>query len=344
MKVGDHDPIEDDAQQAFQIWAGLSSNTGCWDTDMFFHSTFAELFCFFDTNRDDYILHYRPRNYVGGIFAFNTTAAKLNDQFGLLGYADDNWVDGTQSYVFAFDAPEYRTIGYGFTTTVIHEFGHHIGMSHPHDGYDSELGIDFGSDKGFLWSGDESHTIMSYIDLAAGFGRFDRDNMHRWETAGYLNWANAVLGDIVASHKSHKVSDLLERADDKAARAIHEFKQWDYLESATEAREAYELVATAARKLAISTPTLNAALRRLPNAAAVKEGCRMRFLEQTGRTSQGRRSPGARPPTPRGLEVETLTRALPPLHTYLSKIPLRGPAVCPAWRSGRVARAGPSGT
>ena len=73
---------------------------------------------------------------------------------------------------------------------------------------------------------------MSYTDLTADFGRFDRDNMHRWETAGYLNWANAVLGDIVASHKSHKVSDLLERADDKAARAIHEFKKWDYLESA----------------------------------------------------------------------------------------------------------------
>ena len=274
LNIRDHNPIEAEAERALRIWGGLLTEDDCWNA---FGDTFAELFCFFDANRDSYIPHYRPRNYVGGIFAFNsTTAANLN---GLLGYADDNWVDGTPSLVFAFDAPEYRTIGYGFTTTVIHEFGHHIGMSHPHDGYDSEFGLDYGA-GGFLqfaWSGDESHTIMSYTDLAADFGRFDRDNMHRWETAGYLNWANAVLGDIVASHKSHKVSDLLERADDKAARAIHEFKAWDYLESATEAREAYELVATAARKLAISTPTLNAALRRLPNAAVVKEGCRMRF-------------------------------------------------------------------
>ena len=278
VNVGDHDPIEADAEQALRTWADFFpvATPGCWTT---FGDPFAELFCFFDANRDSYIPHYQPRNYVGGVFAFNTTAARLDDQFGLLGYADDNWVDGTQSLVFTFDSPEYRTLGYGFTTTVIHEFGHHIGMSHPHDGYDSEFELDYGP-GGFLqfaWSGDESHTIMSYIDVTAGFGRFDRDNMHRWETAGYLNWANAVLGDIVASHKSHKVSDLLERADEKAARAIHDFNKWDYLESAAGAREAYEQVATAARKLGIPTPTLTAALRRLPNAATVKEGCRMRF-------------------------------------------------------------------
>ena len=274
--IGDHDPIEAGAERAFRIWADLLPEDDCWTP---FGTTFAELFCYFDANRDSYVPHYRPRNYVGGVFAFNTTAANLGSEEGLLGYADDNWVDGTQSQVFAFDTPEYRALGYGFTTTVIHEFGHHIGMSHPHDGYDSEFGLDYGpgGPLQFAWSGDESHTVMPYTDLTAGFGRFDRDNMHRWETAGYLNWANAVLGDIVASHKSHNVSDLLERADDKAARAIHEFKEWDYLESASEAREAYELVATAAKKLAISTPTLNAALRRLPNAASVKEGCRMRF-------------------------------------------------------------------
>jgi hypothetical protein len=37
-------------------------------------------------------------------------------------------VDGTQTHIFMFDAPEYRELGFGFTTTGIHEFGHHIGM------------------------------------------------------------------------------------------------------------------------------------------------------------------------------------------------------------------------
>jgi hypothetical protein len=40
---------------------------------------------------------------------------------------------------------------------------------------------------------------MHYLALANGFGKFDRDNQHRWETAGYINWSNAVLGDVLAS-------------------------------------------------------------------------------------------------------------------------------------------------
>jgi hypothetical protein len=57
----------------------------------------------------------------------------------------DNWADGTQSFVFAFDSPSIRDVsGYGFTTTTIHEVGHHVGMSHPHDGYDYEADVDFG--------------------------------------------------------------------------------------------------------------------------------------------------------------------------------------------------------
>ena len=82
-------------------------------------------------------------DYEVPLFAFNLTDEL--DQSGLLGFADDNWADGTQSFVFAFDSPSTRDLGYGFTTTIIHETGHHLGMSHPHDGYDHEDGIDFGA-------------------------------------------------------------------------------------------------------------------------------------------------------------------------------------------------------
>jgi hypothetical protein len=150
---------------------------------------------------------YNPRFFA----CPSATAASLGDQFGLLGFADDNWVDGTQTHVFMFDAPEYRALGYGFTTTGIHEVGHHIGMSHPHDGYDSQQDIDFGPSGPFefAWSGDESHTIMHYLSIANGFGRFDRDNAYRWETAGYLNWSNAILGDIMTHPKKDRVSSLI---------------------------------------------------------------------------------------------------------------------------------------
>ena len=74
---------------------------------------------------------------------------------GFLGYADDNWVDGTQSFVFSFVSQGVVDSGYGLTTTQIHEFGHHFGMSHPHDGFDSETGIDYEPTGPFFlaWAG-----------------------------------------------------------------------------------------------------------------------------------------------------------------------------------------------
>ena len=74
-------------------------------------------------------------DYEVPVFAYN-----LTDQLTppLFGFADDNWADGTQSFVFAFDSPSDRSLGYGFTATIIHETGHHLGLSHPHDGYDYE--------------------------------------------------------------------------------------------------------------------------------------------------------------------------------------------------------------
>jgi len=180
--------------------------------------------------------------------------------------------------VFMFDTPEDRALGYGFTTTAIHEFGHHIGMSHPHDGYDSEQGLDFDSvgPFEFAWSGDESHTVMHYLALSNGFGVFDRDNQHRWETAGYINWSNAVLGDVLANPKAKFVRPLILAADASAGASIAAFKRWDYLEAVTAARQAYSLVALAAEQIGASTPTLDAARRALPGTAVRRIVCRIR--------------------------------------------------------------------
>jgi hypothetical protein len=274
--VEDNDPIDPAAQRALQIFGGVLEEDDCW-TD--FGDPFAELFCYFDANRDQYVPTYAEQDYAGYIFAFNTTGETLGDQFGLLGFADDNWVDGTQSYVFMFDAAEYREIGYGFTTTGIHEFGHHIGMSHPHDGYDAELGLDYEPADAyyFAWSGDESNTIMSYTDLSTRFGEFDRANMHRFEFAGYLNWSNELLAAILASPDASKVHGLLLSADVLAEQAQKDFKDWDYLNAARHARRAYERVASAAAKIGVTSSKLDAALRALPNAQVPHEGDPIRF-------------------------------------------------------------------
>jgi hypothetical protein len=275
VRLTDTNPVDAGAKRTLDIFANILMEDDCWNE---FGTPFAQLFCYFSANLMKYIPAYEPHDYVGEIFAYNTTAANLGDQFGLLGFADDNWVDGTQTHVFMFNSAEYRDLGYGFTTTAIHEFGHHIGMSHPHDGYDSETGIDFGPEGAFefAWSGDESHTVMHYLALSNGFGVFDRDNQYRWETAGYINWSNAVLGDILKHPNADRVSSLIQRADERAGDALEAFRDWDFLDAATAAREAYALVARAARRIGAPTPTLDAARRLLPETLARKIVCHIR--------------------------------------------------------------------
>jgi hypothetical protein len=69
---------------------------------------------------------------------------------------------------FSFVSPGIVESGYGLTTTMIHEYGHHSSMSHPHDGYGPATGVDFAptGDSFFAWLGDESNSMMSYIDGA----------------------------------------------------------------------------------------------------------------------------------------------------------------------------------
>lgn len=268
--------LSDGPRRAFRIWADLLPEDDCWNQ---YGTTFAELFCYFSANSGKYVPTFGPNDYVGAIYGFNTTDANMGDETGLLGYADDNWTDGTQSLTFMFDTPDDRAGGFGFTTTAIHEFGHHIGMSHPHDGYDAESGTDYNPADAYAyaWSGDESNSVMQYIAVSNGFGQFDRDNMYRWETAGYLNWSNALLGDIQASGKADRVAGLLGSADDAAAKALDAFKAWDFLNAVRQARQAYETISRAADRLGIATPAKDAALRALPSRVPPHIGDPIRF-------------------------------------------------------------------
>lgn len=276
VNIVDVNPIDEGARRALRIFAGLRTRNDCWNE---FGTPFAQLFCYFNLNLDKYIPEYDPEDYVLPIFAFNTTERNLGDQFGLLGFADDNWMDGTQTFVFEFGATEYRTLGYGFSTTTVHEGGHHFGMSHPHDGYDSELGIDYGpaGDFYFVWSGDESDSVMSYISLSSSFSVFDMDNLYRWEFAGYLNWANDLLDDILADPNAGEVQDNVAQAEAYAMQAIESFNNWDYLAAATNARLAYEQIALAAAELGITTPSDEALLLGAPNQMAPHVGDPIRF-------------------------------------------------------------------
>ena len=248
----DRDPIDDRARRAFRIFTGFRQRDDCWND---FGVPFAELFCFFDANLSTYVPAYTEEDYVISVFAFNTTDKRMGDLLGLLGFADDNWRDGTQSYVFEFGSEGPRGAGFGFTNLTVHEVGHHISLSHPHDGYDSELGLDYGPGGEFYyaWAGDASDTVMSYLWLSAGYSTFNEDNLYRWEFAGYLNWANDLLDDILAHPNAGDVQDNVTQAEAYAAQAAESFKTWDYLNAAANARLAYEQILLAAEELDLST-------------------------------------------------------------------------------------------
>jgi hypothetical protein len=183
------------------------------------------------------------------IFAFNTT----NDlDPGFLGYVEDNAVNGEQQFVNMFDSPSWRALGYGFTTTTVHEVGHYLGLSHPAiDAYDYEEDLDFVASGPFYFaeSGAETNSMMSYIDLNWDFGQFDRDNMNRYLTATYINTANRVLAKIYDTHRAASAAALLVAADAHAAQALFVYDRMDYAGAALEARQAYQTVVAAATQL-----------------------------------------------------------------------------------------------
>jgi hypothetical protein len=228
-----------------RVYLCFFNNVSCYGNRLF-GDAFGDPFLF----HNDHLLQYLEGDgdYEVPVFAYNTTDELFTC---CLGYADDNWADGTQSFVFAFDAPFVRDGGYGFTTTSIHEVGHHLGLSHPHDGYDYEDDLDFGPVGPFLfaWLGDFSNSMMSYIDLNWDFSQFDRDNMNRWMTSVYINQANTILADIYASPRAAQVSGLLISADNAATAALDSYAAMDYATAVTQAQSAYQDVLEAARQI-----------------------------------------------------------------------------------------------
>lgn len=158
-----------------------------------------------------------------------------------LGFADDNYTDGTQSYVFSFISPDIVAAGYGLTTTQIHEVGHHLGMSHPHDGYDSASGVDYGGSGEFYYAnvGDENNSMMSYIDVNWDFSQFDRDNSDRFLTAAYWEAANRLAATVPAG----KGKTALKAADLLLGGASKAFAAHDYRAAYALAEKSYATVA-----------------------------------------------------------------------------------------------------
>ncbi|MBL8234955.1 MAG: hypothetical protein JNL98_41020, partial [Bryobacterales bacterium] len=229
--------------RALDVYGCFLSPVSCYGNRLFGIS-FGDLFLYHGDHLNQFIEGDAP--YELPVFLYNTTDALGGG--GLLGFADDNWRDGTQSFVFGFLSPLLRNAGFGFTSTVVHEAGHHLGMSHPHDGYDSELNLDFFNADSFYFAnyGDESSTVMSYLSIENDFGQFDRDNMNRYMTVHFINQANAILASIYKSPRAGNASATLQAADTSAAAALSAYQTMNYAGSVVSAKDAYQKVLAAA--------------------------------------------------------------------------------------------------
>jgi hypothetical protein len=239
-------PLTGQAQRCYDLWLP-AQDVPCYpDLD---YPAFANLFLFNALNLE------RTQDDAGRVdyelpnFNYATTNA---EESGLLGYADDNYRTGTQSFVFNFVSPAIAE-NYGLTTTMIHEDGHHLAMSHPHDGYDSQTGVDYEPTGPyyFAWSGDQSNSMMSYIDLNWDFSQFDRDNMNRYMAAAFSHNANRIAADILADPDGGRAADELAAADSLLGAAKAAFRGHRYLAASFLAKGAYDQVRKGARQAGV---------------------------------------------------------------------------------------------
>ncbi|MHA0035985.1 hypothetical protein [Deinococcus sp. PESE-13] len=194
-----------------------------------------------------------PGQYQLTNYLFNDTNAKTPNQ-GLLGQAISDGVTGTQTMTLDFLTPALNKAGYGFTDTAVHESGHHLSQSHPHDGYDSERYEDFGPSgpTNFVNVGDEVHSVMSYNNLSKTFGQFNLDAQYRYLTAAYLTNSNAILQLVRNSAKVPEMRSAAQQADRTFASALNAYQARNYRAAADLAHQGYRQVIDAARQNGVS--------------------------------------------------------------------------------------------
>ncbi len=233
-------PFQGDAMKTYLCFAFGPSCFG----QRLFGINFGDLFLYHHDHLNQFL--EGDADYEVPVFSFNTTDSIANG--AVQGFADDNWSNATQSFVFQFNWPAIRDLGYGNSGVIIHEVGHHLGLSHPHDGFDYESGTDYYATARFYfaWLGDEANSAMNYLSVTNDFSQFDLDNMSRYRVANYINQANQLLGSILASPRAPAAYATIASADTDAAAALSLYGSMDYSQASLRAQSAYRKILAAA--------------------------------------------------------------------------------------------------
>jgi hypothetical protein len=221
----------------------------------------------------------------------------------ITGFADQTWSDELrQSFIYIFGSPQLRQpplpVVAGYTPHVVHETGHHVGLSHPHNGFRClDEGCTqvrwFGAegDTYYTWLADQVSSVMSYIHVNDDFSQFDRDNMARYRSYDFLWMANEILAKLLASPRAGDVSAAIADADAAAASALAAYRSMDYEQSVTHAATAHRLILGAADAIGVNLDpkAWEAAYRSAPGG---RQDLR-RLLRESVADPQGRRAGGS---------------------------------------------------
>lgn len=178
-----------------------------------------------------------------------------------------------QGWTYAWLSDSVRASLATDTGVIVHEVGHHLGLSHVHDTYDPVLDEDLSAADGgpywFLNAGLESHTAMSYLPNTDEFGQFDRDHLARWQVAARLDNANRILGDVQRSLNAAKAATLAGLADARARQAIAALAAWDLRAASLAAADAYRLVLAAADRANVMVEPFSGFADQGPGAGVI---------------------------------------------------------------------------
>ena len=275
-----HDqPLAGDALDAYNIDTGKVNAPGCWSQ---YGDVTTEFLCFFRDQYRDYFPASGPDAVIPA--AGFTVGAYEEHAVGYSGYTDSDHVTGAPSLITVFDTPSVRSGVLGFsayTHTLMHEAGHFVGLSHPHDGYDPASGADIEpySAFDFAWAGDASDSVMSYLGGNDSFDVFDRDNMARWHVGRLLDLADTDAAAILAQPPDARAYTLLRKADTEFRGAELSLRAGDWLAAARQAVRGYRDVQRADAAAGVTPASVQAAANErvlLSRGAAVHPSAAVR--------------------------------------------------------------------
>ena len=220
-------------------------------------------------------------DYEVPIFQFNTPlplASPLFAGIAMSNYSLAAWTptilpQAQQSFIFTSTIPERNAL-FGHSTLLEHEVGHHLGFSHPFQGYrcitetcgPGEF-IPFAGNPSTFFSlaGQYSSGLMTYVSVNSDYSRFELDNLQRWLAWQYLDLSNFILTQIAGSPRAGSVASAIQQADAQAGLALAAYQNYNYADAEQRARAAYNALVGAAGAIQVNlAPEAYQAVRRNP--------------------------------------------------------------------------------